>query len=1039
MAPRRARLHRTQPAAAASPATSAPPHLPGHVLTSLKSLQRLAVSLQSGPVSAERIDEALDHAETLLTYTFADDTDNALLDAFLAREGTVKALVGILASTFRTEIHGPPSDLVAKRWNLGAELADMVALLLTCSSTHADQLATLLLRTDALHACAQHMAAAAELLQPYASIAPAFYAAASSAAAGSVPSTSSSASSSSSPSAAASSASFAASSSAGTAVTGPFTGGPPSPALLSLASDTLCSAMRPLFGIADRARHGSPAVSAALVSALASSSVMEHAGRLVLLMVQAVAGAPAGDEERLTFVRGAARQYTEAYNKVERLRVSHNDTRDAGEDGKTQGTGRAQLQRVLAGRCARHAAVSLGLAVVASADGGPTYGLPPDATYTAFWAEPAAASDAQRLYKEQSVPVQTLAEAVDEELIGSKAASGGPPDLCGPPGVQASMRLLLRAGRVVILWVKDLGQSEQPAAALCGVIVHGLQRYCHRLRRVPYSAGWTSEAVADTWRLVGEAAEHVMPYMATYSQRYLGEDVRNLLAASLEPKSPGADQGSSCAAALPTPVSLPLPPAPALLAAALRGGALPLLERLLRRACVDPAGPESRALGGAAEGARLSDYPGKCLVRLLAYGDVRQAASLVATLGKVLRAKGCRRLGEGKLEVDVTLGGNIPGLEFAVLGTAGLLAAFRGSQLSGLLRSLATADAVRAGEGPAVGASDSSGGGGGASASSSSTGGGGSSSSSDGGGGGGSDAQNPIGGSGPTAQLGWMMAMGLPAWLPPLSRMLETCLMEAAKPANQSMNGVPNPTRSAAPADKLPLALLGYAAGVGALLELSYPAAPADGPEPGAGPAVDTSEAAAWARALLAEVAVGPVFWLAMKYLSRPADQRGGLEDGELRRAATMEVLSVAHAWLAAGCGVEPGITKLLAAARALQRSGQTIDDACRALAARVVAEAEARLEAAASGAGNGGEPAEASPAAAAGWEAVLPAFPGLPAAVVLPACAYPACASLAGDSEAGLKLQRCARCGLASYCCRECQTAHWRSGHKEACVAKGG
>ncbi|KAG2490258.1 hypothetical protein HYH03_011382 [Edaphochlamys debaryana] len=57
---------------------------------------------------------------------------------------------------------------------------------------------------------------------------------------------------------------------------------------------------------------------------------------------------------------------------------------------------------------------------------------------------------------------------------------------------------------------------------------------------------------------------------------------------------------------------------------------------------------------------------------------------------------------------------------------------------------------------------------------------------------------------------------------------------------------------------------------------------------------------------------------------------------------------------------------------------------------------------------------------------------------VLLPACSNPACINLAGDSEAGLKLQHCARCRRASYCCRECQTAHWRSGHKKACGGGG-
>ncbi|KAG2490913.1 hypothetical protein HYH03_010826 [Edaphochlamys debaryana] len=62
--------------------------------------------------------------------------------------------------------------------------------------------------------------------------------------------------------------------------------------------------------------------------------------------------------------------------------------------------------------------------------------------------------------------------------------------------------------------------------------------------------------------------------------------------------------------------------------------------------------------------------------------------------------------------------------------------------------------------------------------------------------------------------------------------------------------------------------------------------------------------------------------------------------------------------------------------------------------------------------------------------------------AVLPPACSNPACVSLVGDSEAGLRLQQCRGCGRESYCGKECQTAHWRAGHKEACgsgVAKTG
>ncbi len=48
--------------------------------------------------------------------------------------------------------------------------------------------------------------------------------------------------------------------------------------------------------------------------------------------------------------------------------------------------------------------------------------------------------------------------------------------------------------------------------------------------------------------------------------------------------------------------------------------------------------------------------------------------------------------------------------------------------------------------------------------------------------------------------------------------------------------------------------------------------------------------------------------------------------------------------------------------------------------------------------------------------------------------CSWWHCANLAGDSEAGLPLQACARCGGAWYCGRACQVAHWRAGHKAEC-----
>ncbi len=33
------------------------------------------------------------------------------------------------------------------------------------------------------------------------------------------------------------------------------------------------------------------------------------------------------------------------------------------------------------------------------------------------------------------------------------------------------------------------------------------------------------------------------------------------------------------------------------------------------------------------------------------------------------------------------------------------------------------------------------------------------------------------------------------------------------------------------------------------------------------------------------------------------------------------------------------------------------------------------------------------------------------------------------------LPLKPCNRCGVPQYCSRECQLAHWKEGHKQACV----
>lgn len=74
--------------------------------------------------------------------------------------------------------------------------------------------------------------------------------------------------------------------------------------------------------------------------------------------------------------------------------------------------------------------------------------------------------------------------------------------------------------------------------------------------------------------------------------------------------------------------------APPLVAAVLAGGYLPCLERLLRRSEQDPQGSEAQLLSQL-----LQSWPQllwRALPWLLAYCNVRQGASLIATLHKLL-------------------------------------------------------------------------------------------------------------------------------------------------------------------------------------------------------------------------------------------------------------------------------------------------------------------------------------------------------------------------------------------------------------------
>ncbi|KXZ54148.1 hypothetical protein GPECTOR_5g247 [Gonium pectorale] len=125
------------------------------------------------------------------------------------------------------------------------------------------------------------------------------------------------------------------------------------------------------------------------------------------------------------------------------------------------------------------------------------------------------------------------------------------------------------------------------------------------------------------------------------------------------------------------------------------------------------------------------------------------------------------------------------------------------------------------------------------------------------------------------------------------------------------------------------------------------------------------------------------------------------------------------------------------------------------------------RAAAAGGAAGGGGRPAEAKAALAEGqvqppgadlrgplpdwwhelpcwrvrwseWGRELAAVSGAELRGLLRTCDNPRCASLAGASEAGLALRACrGGCGRAWYCGEECEGAHRRAGHEQACAGR--
>ncbi|KXZ42777.1 hypothetical protein GPECTOR_119g408 [Gonium pectorale] len=572
----------------------------------------------------------------------------------------------------------------------------------------------------------------------------------------------------------------------------------------------------------------------------------------------------------------------------------------------------------------RHAARCIGLAVLCDADGGSAYGLPPE--------------------------LLALLTPRHEGAGGSGPAGGEMSD-------GAAKRLL----------------CMEELFPLAAEALHAAWRFLSLPRAVAHAASGAAVAeAADWWRLAVAVVDRAVPCATG--------DAGRLALLSL-----GGERLAVAWGLLPGcgVLSLPAEPPPAL-AAALDGGLLPCLERLMRRAGPDPQGPEATLLQALVRRVCQCQSFWLYLAPLMAYGEPRQAAALLATLGKLLRTVDPRVLGAE--DRDSTANSHSHDrLIFAV-----------GAFLTTVKEQDEAAREAAPGDGPPSPASQ---------------------------------------------QLLRLLSCAACEWLPQLSQLLSQPLLSSGM-ANSAyvmalLAWLPLlagrcTNRPCAPGARSPpegeacgearggdeaadaggwRALLMEEVRAVALLDASlrmvprvvtrglrWPAAEAAAGRPEQQRPGDAAEAAA-VQAPAASAVAGPLGATAAGAPAAPPLPR---QSGLLREAAA--------GLRSCGDGDMAAHAEDLAAYVELGGSG-----ACEALR-------------------QAGPPP--GPLVAA-----LP--PPTEARRLLPGrCANPRCANLEGDSEAGLTLKSCEGCGAVGYCCRPCQLEHWRAmgGHKGMCArVRGG
>ncbi|KXZ47164.1 hypothetical protein GPECTOR_37g170 [Gonium pectorale] len=782
---------------------------------------------------------------------------------------------------------------------------------------------------------------------------------------------------------------------------------------------------------------------AEFAEALESSQVLEHAARVLLLALVGPAhndgggGGPMLPPDSVI----AFRRFINVHNRFTVLSFEYCRSADAA----TAALG-AALRRALCGRCVTHAALVLGLSVLVSADGGSSYGLDEivrmpavravageyhGAATAAATAAAATGSDHHPQPGEDALLVMMM------QLLASSSAVPRPPALPCRRGV---FSMAIRVGRLdVEFWL-----AAAQASGGCGwppqvppsktwwsgpLVTTAFEVAALQLYPPDPSQGQLAEmgleAEVELWRLTASALR--------WALRWAMDEQLRVYCAALKAAWCRAEQGSRQAAAR-GPLHLP-PSPPRPVAAALSGGLLPCLEYLLRSAGRGPAG------GWQAAAVReLAAWLEAQLAALLAYGDEREAAALVTTLGKLLRrALADPRVLEGAWE---------PRANFwqAVLSiVSALLPGIGGNHDPSSDVTASEGGAPEAAAGPQEPEPEAAGAGGAAEA----------------------EVEVPHPASSPASQqLASVLSFAACHWLPPLSRLAQAALTSRPLCTGPPCDGGGSGGGGIATetARHLLLASLEWLPLLAACCGPQESAAGPEGPkgtggsDEGDGSGGDGGDGG-WRTLLLEEAAVGALLGAAQERAQEL--EAAGLSDallpplGELVARCSGQLAALRSVGAAAAAPSAAGPSTGGGSAGPAGSGGRTSSGGGGGGAAGSSSSGpgpslavEGALVAGHVDDGGGQEGSGGDGAAARVLEpqpAVGPALRRLASAMPPPAaalrllrtCANPGCSSLEGDSEAELLLTPCAGCGEAAYCCRDCWTAHWRAGHRAACARR--